>query len=402
MKNVRKQCPSSPLFRQPTPWRHAGRATLVNAAIILLGLLVLVGCSQEESQKTPGKNKRAAIPVSTVLSTTQTIPVELQATGHVEALQSVEIRSQVTGILQSVHIAEGQDVKAGEMLFTIDPRPFAAELARAEALLAKDRAELDNARRDQNRYKLAAGKGLVSQEQVDAALTRVATSNATVKADLAAVESARLNLDFCSIKAPFSGRIGELFSDQGNLIKANADNPMLIVRSIDPILISFTVPEQHLQEITASHKLRPIPVLAEQNTAKPPLAGTLIFIDNTVDPTTGMIRLKAQFANPAWSLWPGQLIGVRLHLTDIIDAVVVPSQALQIGQQGPYLFVVGPERRVQYRRVRPGRHYQQYTVIEEGLEAGEKVVTDGQMLLEDGSEVAERTGKNTNQGSKLP
>jgi len=402
MKNVGKQRPSSSLFQEQTRFRHFERNTLTLMAIILLGLLVLAGCSQEENQKKPGKNKRAAIPVSTVLSTTQTIPVELEATGHVEALQSVEIRSQVTGILQKVHFEEGQEVKAGDMLFTIDPRPFAAELAKAEALLTKDRADLDNARRDQSRYKLAAGKGLVSQEQVDAALTRVATLNATIKADLAAVESARLNLDFCSIKAPFSGRSGELLSDQGNLIKANADNPMLIVRSIDPILVSFTVPGQQMQQITNSQKLRPIPVLAEQNTVQPPLAGTLVFIDNTVEPTTGMIRLKAQFANGARSLWPGQLISVRLHLSDIIDALVVPSQALQIGQQGPYLFVVDPEQRVHYRQVTSGRRYRQYTVIEKGLEVGEKVVTDGQMLLEDGSEVTERSEKNTNQGSKQP
>jgi len=401
MKNVCKG-PSSPLFREQTCFPHVLFKTVANIAIILLGLVVLAGCSREENLKKPGKNKRAAIPVTTVVATTRTIPVELQATGHVEALHSVEIRSQVTGVLQSVHFAEGQEVKTGDMLFTIDPRPFAAELARADALLAKDKADLENARRDENRYTLAARKGLVSQEQVDTAMTRVATLNATIKADKAAVESARLNLDFCSIKAPFSGRTGELYSDQGNLIKANADNPMLTINSIDPILISFTVPGQHLLQITASQKQGPIPVLAEQDIGQPPVSGTLVFIDNMVAPTTGLIRLKAQFANDARFLWPGQLINVRLHLTDIIDALVVPSQALQVGQQGSYLFVVGPEQRVHYRQVTPGRRYRNYTVVEAGLKLGEKVVTDGQMLLEDGSLVAERTGTSVNLGSRQP
>ncbi|MGE4559633.1 MAG: efflux RND transporter periplasmic adaptor subunit, partial [Desulfobulbus sp.] len=184
--------------------------------ILLLCLIVLTACSRDQAKEKVGK-KRAAIPVSTALSSTQTIPVEISATGHVEALNTVEIRSQVTGVLQTVHFQEGREVKAGEPLFTIDPRPFAADLAKAKALLAKDRADLENAHRDQARYRTAASKGVVSQEQADQALTRVATLSAVVKADQAAVDSAELALGYCSIRAPFSGLTGELFSDRGNL-----------------------------------------------------------------------------------------------------------------------------------------------------------------------------------------
>ncbi len=401
MMNERKRPLSSP-FATRARIHHFGLSTGRYLAIFLLCLLLVAGCSQEKSTKKQGEKKRPPIPVDTVLSTTQTIPVELRATGHVEALNTVEIRSQVTGVLQKVHIAEGQEVQAGDRLFTIDPRPFTAELAKAEALLAKDKADRENALRDQVRYRQAERKGLVSQEQVDQALTRVATLGATIKADQAAVETARLNLDFCFIKAPFSGRTGELLSDQGNLIKANSDNPMLTINRIDPILINFTVPGQYLQEIMTYQSKQPIRVLTEQGNAQAPLSGALVFIDNTVDPSTGMIRLKAQFANDARHLWPGQLINVRLHLTDIDDALVIPSQALQVGQQGSYLFVVGPEQHAQYRVVTTGRRYRQLTVITSGLTVGERVATDGQMLLEDGSKIIDRTPNGLQQGHTQP
>ncbi|MGD9949904.1 MAG: efflux RND transporter periplasmic adaptor subunit, partial [Desulfobulbus sp.] len=340
--------------------------------------------------------------VSTVLCTTRTIPVEMSATGHVEALNTVEIRSQVTGVLQTVHFKEGRKVQAGELLFTIDPRPFAAELTKAEALLAKDRADLENARRDQARYKPAAAKGIISQEMADQALTRVATVSAAVKADLAAVESAKLALGYCSIKAPFTGRAGELLSDQGNLIKANGDNPMVTIKSTDPILVSFTLPGQYLPQIMTYQKQQPIRVLAMQNPAQQPVSGKLVFIDNTVDPTTGVILLKAEFANRNQLLWPGQLINVRLHLTDKVDALVVPTQAVQVGQQGSYLFVARQDQSAEYRLVTQGMRYLQYTVIESGLKMGEKVVTDGQMLLEDGTKIVDRTQAVGVQRAKQP
>ncbi|MGE4558683.1 MAG: efflux RND transporter periplasmic adaptor subunit [Desulfobulbus sp.] len=375
---------------------------MAGLAIPLLCLLVLTACSPDQGKEKKGGKKRAAVPVSTVLCTTRTIPVEMSATGHVEALNTVEIRSQVTGVLQTVHFKEGRKVQAGELLFTIDPRPFAAELTKAEALLAKDRADLENARRDQARYKPAAAKGIISQEMADQALTRVATVSAAVKADLAAVESAKLALGYCSIKAPFTGRAGELLSDQGNLIKANGDNPMVTIKSTDPILVSFTLPGQYLPQIMTYQKQQPIRVLAMQNPAQQPVSGKLVFIDNTVDPTTGVILLKAEFANRNQLLWPGQLINVRLHLTDKVDALVVPTQAVQVGQQGSYLFVARQDQSAEYRLVTQGMRYLQYTVIESGLKMGEKVVTDGQMLLEDGTKIVDRTQAVGVQRAKQP
>lgn len=380
------------------------RGLLPNAASLLIVLCIfsLAGCFQETKSEQKGKKPRPAIPATTALSAPRTIPVELEATGHVEAVNTVEIRSQVTGLLQKVHFSEGQDLRAGDLLFSIDPRPYAAELAKAEALLTKDRADLENARRDLGRYLPAAARGLVSREQADQAQTLVATLNASIKADLAAIESARLNLDFCSIRAPFSGRAGELLSDQGNLIKANADTPMVTIKSLNPILISFTLPGRHLQEIMTYQQQHPLATLVRLATDQDPIKGRLVFIDNSVDPTTGVIKLKSEFANTNLRLWPGQLVNLRLHLTDRIDALVVPSQAVQMGQQGPYVFVVDGDHKAEYRLVTPGMRYQEYTVIDNGLNIGEKVVTDGQMLLENGTKIVEHNVTTGQKGSEHP
>ncbi|MGE4560190.1 MAG: efflux RND transporter periplasmic adaptor subunit, partial [Desulfobulbus sp.] len=226
--------------------------------------------------------------------------------------------------------------------------------------------------------------------------------SAVVKADQAAVDSAELALGYCSIRAPFSGLTGELFSDRGNLIKANGDNPMVTVNSIDPILVNFTLPGRHLQDIMIARRQHPIRVLAQHQPDQPPVNGHLVFIDNTVDPATGVIRLKAEYANGDRRLWPGELINVRLHLTDLGDAVVVPSQAVQVGQQGAYLFVIGPDQSAEYRLVTPAMRYRHYTVIQHGLKSGEKVVIDGQMLLEQGSKVVDRNPNTVATGAKQP
>lgn len=365
------------------------------ATFLLLACLVsLTGCSGGQNDDKKAGKKRAAVPVTTALAAPQSLPVEIRATGHCEAQLTVEIRSQVTGVLKSVHFQEGQEVKAGDLLFTIDPRPFAADLAKAEALLAKDRADLANARRDADRYKPAAAKGIVSQEQADQALTKVATLEATIQADQAAVESARLSVSFCSIRAPFAGRTGEILSDQGNLIKANADGAMVTINRLDPILVSFTVPGQHLHAIGTYQQLGQLKVLVEQP-GQPPLTGHLVFIDNSVDPTTGVIRLKAEFSNAGLQLWPGQLLSLRLHLTDRNDCIVVPSQAVQMGQRGAYVYVIKADESAELRNVTPGMRLQGVTVMESGVQVGERVVIDGQMLLDNGIKVVERNQAGT-------
>lgn len=377
-----------------------------SALIVLLCLLLLpvVQCSRgKESEGKPGQKARAAVPVAVAKSSKKTLPVEIMATGHVEASATAEIRSQVTGLLKAVHFREGDEVKAGELLFTIDPRPFAANLAKAEAELAKSKAELENARREADRYSLAAQKGYVSVEQADQAATKVSTLTATVKADQAAIDSARLELEYCSIRAPFTGRTGELINDQGNLIKANADGPMVTINQLRPVLATFTIPGQYLQDVFTYRSSSELKVTAAvKDLPLPPIAGTLAFIDNTVDPTTGVIRIKASFANSDHRLWPGQLLDLRLRLTERSDCIVVPAQAVQVGQKGAYVYVVKDDGTVAYRSVTAGMLYQGETVIEEGLQEGEPVVIDGQMQLADGVRVEEKGRSRTTAEPQRP
>ena len=375
---------------------------LLGCLFALFALFALAGCSSE-SKAEKGQKRKVAIPVTVTASVKKTLPLELAATGHVEASATVNIRSQVTGTLKTVHFREGELVKAGDLLFTIDPRPFAANLAKAEADLARDKAELDDARRESNLYSQAAQKGYVSQDQADKIATHVATLTATVKADEAAVDKARLELEYCSIRAPFTGHTGELISHQGNLIKENADNPMVTLKRIQPVLVTFTVPGHRFQDIThyqASGKLK---VLAtpQKLPGGPSFAGELTFIDNTVEPSTGMIRLKASFANSGdHHLWPGQLVDVRITLADRPDCIVVPSQAVQVGQKGSYVYVVQDDQTVRYRSVTSGMLYQGETVVESGLAEGERVVVDGQLQLIDGIRIETRAYNQENGGQQ--
>ena len=383
--------PCSPLSQQRQLAAPPTRQRALTLLCCLLALLLAQCSTGKESEGKRGQKAKAAVPVAIATSGKKTIPVEIGATGHVEALATVGIRSQVTGILKTVHFKEGEEVKAGDLLFTIDPRPFAANLAKAEAGLAKSKAELENARREADRYALAAQKGYVSVEQADQAATRVITQTATVKADQAALDTARLELEYCSIRAPFAGRTGELTSDPGNLIKANADTPMVTINQVRPVQAAFTIPGQHLQEVFRYRASGELTVTATVKDASlPPITGTLAFIDNTVDPTTGVIRIKASFANRDHRLWPGQLLDLRLRLTERADCIVVPTQAVQVGQKGAYVYVVKDDGTVALRPVTTGMRHQGEVVIEEGLQEGEPVVIDGQMQLADGVKVEDK------------
>jgi multidrug efflux system membrane fusion protein len=369
------------------------RNWLLEGFVLFLALFLLSGCSENSAGKGKdgGRPKKAA-PVTIGLSEQKTIPVEIHAIGTVEPSATVGIRSQITGTLKSVHFREGADVKKGDPLFTIDPRPFAALLNQAQGALARDRAELDNAHRELERYTQAVRKGYVSQEQADQAETKASTLAAIIKADEAAVENARLQLEFCSIISPIDGRAGELLADQGNMIKANADTAMVTINRLVPIRVSFTVPGKYLQEIKkyqAAGSLRVQVPISEGE----PLTGVFSFLDNTVDPTTGTIRLKAEFANPDKTLWPGEFVDVRLILTVRQDTVVVPTAAIQIGQEGAHVYVVKPDMTVEDRPVVTGTIADGETVIESGIRAGERVVTDGQMQLTDGTKVEDRVSQ---------
>jgi len=375
--------------------------------ILPVTLIVLCGCSPGSDTKAKAENisKKRAVPVVTGISEKRTVPVELQAIGTVEPYAVVAIKSQVTGILQRIHFREGDDVKKGDVLFSLDPRPFIAMLNQAQGALVRDRAQLDNARKELSRYAGAAQKGYVSTEQAEQAETKVATLAATIKADEAAVENARLQLEFCTITAPIDGRTGELPVAEGNLIKANADTAMVTINQICPIKVAFTVPGKHFAGIKKYRDDGSLQVLLDGPSGEP-LTGTFAFLDNAIDQATGTLRLKAEFANRERSLWPGQMVEVRLVLAARPDMIVVPTSAIQVGQGGAHVFVVKDDGSVEDRPVEVGGVVAGSTVIESGLSSGERVVTDGQLQLTNGSKVLERSqtaGENSpGQGKSNP
>lgn len=359
--------------------------------LLLLLSLILGGCSdlQNGRSKAEERPKKRVVPVLVGTSEKKTIPVEIRAIGTVEPFATVAIKSQLTGTLRSVHFKEGDEVNKGDLLFTVDPRPFIAQLNQAQGALARDRAEHDNARKELERYTQAAKKGYVSTEQAEQAETKVATLAATIKADEAAVENARLQLEFCTIAAPIAGRTGELLVTEGNLIKANADTAMVTINQISPIKVAFTVPGKHFGEIRRYQGQGSLLVMLTGPDGDG-LTGTFSFLDNSLDATTGTLRLKAEFANTDKTLWPGQFVEVRLQLTSRPDLTVVPSSAVQIGQDGPHIFVVKEDLTVEYRNITTGPTLGGMTVVEAGVVPGEKVVTDGQLQLKNGSKVEER------------
>lgn len=364
---------------------------LRRALLLTLSLVLLAGCSRDANGQRRGNDaaQRPAVPVTVSSSVEKTIPVQLRAIGKVQAYSTVVIKSQVAGQVVSVHFREGQEVKQGDLLFTIDPRPFEADVKKAEAQLAKNRAQLQNAKRLIERYQTVVKRGYVSEEQYDAALANLAALEASVRADEAALESARLELKYCSIQSPVAGYAGEVKVHRGNIMKENDnERPMVTLNQVSPIYVSFAVPERYLPEINRHLEAGTLEVLARvQGDEKNPVSGQLSFVDNAVNTETGTIQLKATFSNDARTLWPGQFANVVLTLTTQAGAVVVPSQAVQTGQQGQYVFVVKPDSTVEYRPVAVGRTLDQEVVIDRGLVGGEEVVTDGQLRLAQGSRI---------------
>lgn len=353
-------------------------------SVLSISVMALVpACSKKAAQ--PPKPP-ASVTAGTVIQ--KTVPVQIRAIGNVEAYSTVAVKSQIGGELIRVHFKEGLDVKKGDILFTIDPRPYEAALKEAEANLAKDTAQVENAREEVRRYADLVKKGYVAQEQYDQIRTNAAAFEATVNADNAVVENARLQLKYCFIYSPITGRTGNLIANQGNLIKANADTAMVVINQIQPIYVNFSVPEQNLSEIKkymAGRNLRIEAFLSKEDMN--PEQGLLTFIDNTVDMATGTIKLKGTFTNKEKRLWPGQFVNVVLTLTEQPDAIVVPSQSIQTGQKGQYVFVIKNDLTVEDRPVTVGRTLNSETVIEKGLQPGEKVVTDGQLRLFPGVKV---------------
>ncbi|HXV50489.1 MAG TPA: efflux RND transporter periplasmic adaptor subunit [Candidatus Binatia bacterium] len=340
---------------------------------------------------------REAVPVLVVTAVEKTVPVQIGAVGNVEAYSTVSVKSQVTGVLQKAHFKEGDDVKKGQLLFTIDPRPFEAALKQAEANLARDAAQLRNSREQAKRYAELVEKQYVSREQYDQIKTNADTAEAVVEANKAAVENAKVQLSYCYIYSPINGRVGSLLVNEGNLVRVNDAAPLVVINQVNPINVTFAVPEQHLADLRrhmAGGKLH-VEVSFSSDEGRPERGG-LEFVDNAVDRATGTVKLKGVFTNSERRLWPGQFVNVALTLTTEAGAVVIPSEAVQVGQDGQHVFVVKEDKRVEMRPVTIGRTNLGEAIITKGLAAGEQVVREGQFLLGPGSrvEIKDPTGAN--------
>lgn len=355
--------------------------TLSAASILALG--VLSACSGEKASVAAGAPR--VVPVTVAKAQQRDVPVSVSAIGTVTPLQTVQIKSMVTAQIMKVNFREGQDVLKGQILFTLDDRSFRADLLKAQGALAKDQAAAVNARVQQKRMQALLKEGVIAQQAYDEQDSQANQYEAAVEADKAAVESARVNLQYCNIYAPISGRTGDLLVKEGNLIKAN-DLAMVVINQIAPIYAMFAVPERYLPEIKKYSGSLKVSAILPDTTA--PLAlGKVSFIDNAVDRTTGTIAMKAEFANAERKLWPGQYVNINLQLTTDLNATVVPTQALQNGQQGVYVFVVKPDNTVEQRVLELGPAIEGVTMVRKGVSPGETVVTDGQVRIVPGAKV---------------
>ena len=336
------------------------------------------------------------VPVTVAPAVQKDAPVSLRAIGNVAAYSTVSLKAQVEGRVARVHFAEGQEVKRGDLLFALDARPFEAALRQAEANLARDRAQAENARVEADRFARLVKDGIVSRDEYDQAHARAASLEATVAADQAAVESARIQLQYCSIASPIDGRIGEILVHEGNVVKVN-ETVLAVINQLRPIYVEFAVPQQELDQIRARMAGGELPVEAFRPAdSDHPVVGTLSFINNTVDTASGTVLLKAIFPNTNEELWPGQFVTVTLRLATRHDAVMIPSRAVQTGQDGEFVFVVKEDRTVESRPVTTSVRVDQDMVVSKGLEFGETVVTEGQLRLSPGARVT--TGERNKKG----
>jgi multidrug efflux system membrane fusion protein len=365
------------------------RAAARAAAAVLLSLLA-GACGDSRAPRS------AAVPVTVARVERRDLPYEVTATGTVEPMQTVAVASQVGGILTRVLFTEGDEVRAGQPLFQIDPRPYQAALDQARSLLARDSAQLASAQQDVERYSALVKQDYITPQQYDQAKASAASLRATVDADRAAIENARLNLQFTTIRSPISGRAGALLVRQGNLVRANGQT-LVVVNQIRPILVRFAVPAGDLPRIR-QYASDSLPVHAQPTgNGGTPAAGTFSFLDNAVDTTTGTILLKGRFTNAEAELWPGEFVNVALELYVQHGAIVVPSAAVVQSQQGDYVFTIGSDNTATMQRVQVDRTAGDLTVVARGLTAGETVVTDGQLRLTTGTKVQIRAATGSDQ-----
>ncbi|QWR78314.1 efflux RND transporter periplasmic adaptor subunit [Candidatus Magnetomonas plexicatena] len=354
----------------------------INANIRLLVLIIISLTSCDKAAMAP--KGPPPVPVTVQKAIAKSMPVEITAFGTVEAFNSVSIIPQVPGKILKIHFKEGQYVKKGNLLITIDPEPYKEKLSQAEAVLAKDRANLTYAKEEAQRYSFLLEKGAVSRSEYDKNTSSFKAQEELVKSDEAQVKQARLNLGYCSVRSPIEGKTGGLILKEGSIVEENKTK-VVTINQIQPILVRFSVPEKYLNEIKRYSDVGSLKVLSYppkyENT---PLEGKLTFISNAVDQSSGMIELKAEYENKDSFLWPGQFVNVIVYLTIQSNAVVVPSSVVQAGLKGNYAFVVKPDMTAELRTVVVDRVQRDETVITTGIAPGETVVTDGHIKLKNG------------------
>lgn len=361
---------------------------------MLFPALLLGACAADPSSGQPSRGSgaierpkdTAPIPVTVASVTRSSIPVELTAIGTGQAFKTVSVESQVAGIVKDVHYRPGQVIHKGDLLITLDASPFQAALAQAQATLTRDKAQADLQNAELKRSNELAAKGLISKEQHDETETASSAANAVVQADEAAVQTARIALSYCSVYAPIDGVAGAQLVYPGAAVKANDQPVLVVINQVSPIYVQFAVPQQYLGSIRSvmAHNRLPVEAAPADGGSE---TGELTFVNNTVDPTTGTMQLMASFPNRDQRLWPGQFANVRLRLSEQQNVLVIPAQAVQVGQQGNYVFVVKKNMTADVRQVKVGQTVAGQAEILSGLSPGETVVTDGQVRLVPGSNV---------------
>ena len=354
-----------------------GAGLLVVAAVLLSYFVTEIRANERKTAKGP-----AAIPVTIAPVSQEAVPVRLQAIGNVEPYATVSVKARVDGQIVAVNFREGELVKKNSVLFRIDPRPYEAALRQAEANALRDAAARDQARSQAQRYQELLEKNFVSKDAYAQIRTNAATAEATANASQAGLENAQLNLAYCTIASPLDGYVGKVLLQAGNLVKANDFNPLVVINQIKPIYVNFAVPEQDLPEVRKFMAIGPLTVeVVPPDPVAARIAGRLIFVDNAVDPSTGTIRLRAQFDNRDAALWPGQFVSVSLRLFEQPDAIVIPSQAVQTGPEGQYVYVVGQDMVADVRKITVRRTDGERAIVASGLSKGERVVIRGQLRL---------------------
>lgn len=351
--------------------------------------IAVTACSGSEAQQPRQGDQQPAVPVTVAPVIQKPMPLEIDVVGTAEAYSTVAVRAQLTGELTSVNFQQGEDVTAGQVLFTLDRRPLEAALNQAEANLRRDTAQAANAKVIAQRYDDLVERGVGTREQRDTASTTAAALDAVVGANRAAVENAKVQLQYATIRAPISGRTGALMVHAGNLVRANDQTPLVVINQVTPIYVSFGIPEGVLPDLRRYMAQGSLQVEARPaNDEAPAATGRITFVDNAVDQTTGTIRIKGTFPNTNRRLWPGQFVNVVVRLTTDPSAIVVPSVAVQAGPEGQYVFLVKPDKTVDFKRVTVARTSGSETILKDGVKAGDTVVTDGQLRLVPGSRIS--------------